>query len=61
MYEKCIEALGIAASECVYIDDRLGNVTRAVELGMTGILDPSHSELGTQYLEKLLQAMGILN
>ncbi len=37
-FDKCIEASGCNASQCVYVDDREDFVNVALEIGMNGIL-----------------------
>lgn len=38
IYEIAAERLGLDASECLFTDDRLSNVTAAERVGMTGLL-----------------------
>ena len=60
MYESVVEALGIGPRRCLLIDDREENVERALDFGMPGIIFPSHSEYGAEYLRHLLSEMGII-
>lgn len=54
-YERCLEAAGCPASECVYLDDREDLVGAAASLGIRGIV--YHPELD---LEEELRKMGVL-
>lgn len=38
IYEYCIERIGFAPAECVFIDDREPNVQGAINVGMKGLL-----------------------
>lgn len=60
MYERVVETLGIGPRQCLLIDDREENVERALDFGMPGIIFPSHSEYGTEYLGHLLSEMGLV-
>jgi putative hydrolase of the HAD superfamily len=48
IYLRCLEALGAAATECIFIDDNPGNVAAAVEMGMKGIVFESDEETARQ-------------
>ena len=37
LYRICLEKLGAAAGECLFIDDNLGNIEAARALGMSGV------------------------
>ncbi|MEO6955679.1 MAG: HAD-IA family hydrolase, partial [Antricoccus sp.] len=37
IYRLAVERLGLAAGDCVFIDDMAGNVTAAVACGLVGI------------------------
>lgn len=60
MFNAVISALNVDKSECVFVDDREKTILHAIEFGITGIIFPSHSELGASYLESLLRRMKIL-
>ena len=46
IYEHCLEGLGVAAREAVFLDDREPNVTAARNLGMHALIfDGSHLDL----------------
>lgn len=62
LFEISANALSLDPTECVFVDDRMGNVSRAVECGMVGILFPTEQfpakpQRGTNYLERALRAM----
>ena len=60
MFREVITALGgISPSACIFVDDRSGNVERAIEFGMNAILFPPVSEHGSTYLRRLLENMNI--
>ena len=59
MFKAVISALGAEKQECVFIDDSEENISRALEYGIKGILFPSHSEFGADYLYKLFEKMRI--
>jgi FMN phosphatase YigB (HAD superfamily) len=61
MFEKAVSSLGVSKSECVFIDDRVESISRAIEYGLPSILFPSQAQYGSQYLRLLLLAMKILN
>jgi putative hydrolase of the HAD superfamily len=37
IYEIAAELAGVAPERCLFVDDRLENVTAAIGLGMTGV------------------------
>jgi len=51
--------LGLQMSECVFIDDRVENVDRALQCGMTGIFFPPGSPVGARYLDSILRKLGL--
>ena len=53
-YADVVARLGVAAGECVYVDDLAGNVRVAVATGMTGVLRRSTA----QVLEELAALLG---
>lgn len=59
MFHAVTDALNVEPSSCVFIDDRAGNIERALGYGMTGIYFPSHAPYGAAYVEALLVNMGI--
>ena len=59
MYQVAVEKLGLDAKECAFVDDRMENINRAIECGMTGILFPSGSPDGARYLNVLLHKLGL--
>jgi HAD superfamily hydrolase (TIGR01509 family) len=61
MYHKVIRALGgDNKSSCLLMDDRRKNIERAIEFGMSGLLFPSESKIGSKYLNSLLTNMNII-
>lgn len=53
-------SLGLHPTECIFVDDRMSNVSRSVECGMTGVLFPSEQsesepQHGAEYLRRLLE------
>jgi HAD superfamily hydrolase (TIGR01509 family) len=59
MFQATINALGMEKNLCVFVDDRKENIQQALRFGLVGILFPSHSKYGAQYLEALLEKMGV--
>lgn len=59
MFQAVVAALNTEKQNCVFIDDRDENISKALEYGITGILFPSHSESGAEYLYSLFEKMGI--
>ena len=54
--------LGLPPSDCIFVDDRMDNVSRAVCCEMTGVLFPteqfaSKPQNGAQYLRRLLDSI----
>ncbi|HZD32619.1 MAG TPA: HAD family phosphatase, partial [Candidatus Angelobacter sp.] len=45
IFEYCLKALGVAASEALFIDDRDANIEAAIRLGMNGIVAPTTEAL----------------
>lgn len=60
MFQAAIGALGIEKDFCIFVDDRVENIQRALQFGLTGIVFPSHSKYGAKYLRALLDKMGLL-
>jgi HAD superfamily hydrolase (TIGR01509 family) len=60
MLQATVNALGIGKDFCIFVDDREENIQQALRFGLAGILFPSHSKCGAQYLEALLEKMGVL-
>ncbi len=61
MFHAAANALRLPAADCVFIDDRFGNILRAMACGMVGVYYPGESPLGVSYLSRLLTQMGILS
>ena len=62
IFQIAAHSLGLHPTECVFIDDRMGNVTRSVECGMTGIFFPTEQfpdkpQRGAKYLGRLLSGI----
>ncbi len=60
LFHTSAAKLDLDPTECAFIDDRMGNVSRAVNCGMAGILFPteqfpSKPQGGIAYLERLLR------
>lgn len=43
----------------LFVDDRFENIQRAVQFGLTGIQFPTGSASGAEYLQRLLQTLGV--
>lgn len=54
LFHIAVDALGLHATQCVFVDDRIGNVGRAIQCGMTGVLFPADDKRGAVYLRSLL-------
>jgi FMN phosphatase YigB (HAD superfamily) len=59
LFHIAADALGLHPTECVFVDDRMGNVSRSIDCGMTGVLFPTEqfpakAQRGAQYLRRLL-------
>jgi putative hydrolase of the HAD superfamily len=54
MFHVAAGKLGLAATDCVFIDDRMENINRALDCGMSGIWFPSGSSDGARYLNAVL-------
>jgi HAD superfamily hydrolase (TIGR01509 family) len=57
MFKAVGVALGIHKKHCMLVDDRAKNIEQALRYGMPGIIFPSHSKYGAQYLKALLERM----
>jgi HAD superfamily hydrolase (TIGR01509 family) len=57
MFYVAARKLGLAATDCLFIDDRMENINRALDCGMTGIWFPSGSSDGARYLNTVLQKL----
>lgn len=57
MFHVAARKLRLAATDCVFIDDRMENINRALDCGMTGIWFPSGSSDGARYLNAVLQKL----
>ncbi len=60
MFRAAVDALKVDKESCVFVDDRVGNIQRALQFGLTGVLFPSHATYGAWYLETLLRRMGVV-
>lgn len=60
MFRAVVNRLGIDKRNCVFVDDRIGNIVQSIKFGLAGIIFPSHSEYGAEYLGLLLVQLGIL-
>ena len=58
MFYEASEVLGLDPQECAFVDDRIGNVIRAIECSMIGILFPSSEPRGARYLDDILRSLG---
>jgi HAD superfamily hydrolase (TIGR01509 family) len=59
MFRVAAEKLGLKTAECVFVDDRMENINRALDSGMTGIWFPSGSSDGARYLDAVLLQLGL--
>jgi HAD superfamily hydrolase (TIGR01509 family) len=60
MFNKVCASMHLSPDECIFVDDRIHNVVRANERGLTGIYFPSHSKQGFAYLENLLKKIHVI-
>lgn len=60
MFNAASDALGGDRASYAFVDDRAGNVERALQCDMVGILFPPHSKYGSKFLEVLLKNMAVL-
>jgi len=58
MFRAVINALDVAKQDCLFVDDREENILKAIRYGISSILFPSHSKLGAEYLNNLLEKIG---
>ena len=56
MFRAALDALDVAPAQSVFLDDYLGNVTAAVELGMRAIHVGADRLAAFDELERLLEA-----
>lgn len=54
MFLTTLQALHVDRNACIFVDDRVANIERAVEFGVRSILFPSDSAVGSEYLNALL-------
>jgi len=59
MFHVAAEKLGLETADCVFVDDRMENINRALDSGMTGIWFPSGSSDGARYLDAVLLQLGL--
>jgi len=57
MFEMAVQSLHLEPAECVFVDDRFGNVERAMKCGMTGVFFPTDKQTGAEYLSRLLRQL----
>ena len=48
IFHHTLDALGLAAEECVFVDDLAPNVRAAVDVGMVGVLHRSYAETAAE-------------
>lgn len=59
MFQAVINSLGVDKRHCLFVDDREENIQQGLRFGIAGIIFPSHSQYGAQYLEALLEKIGV--
>jgi FMN phosphatase YigB (HAD superfamily) len=59
MFKAVIDKLRVDKKACLFIDDRVENVKRATDFGLTGILFPRHSDSRLNYLKLALEREGL--
>ena len=60
MFETVVKGIDVDGSKCIFVDDRVSNIQRAHQwFDMTGVLFPAENAWGVQYLDALLNQMGI--
>ncbi len=62
LFHIAADALRLHPRECAFVDDRMGNVSRAVDCGMTGVFfpteqSPAKPQRGARYLRRLLDGV----
>ena len=60
MFQAVVDALEVDRTSCLFIDDRPSSIEWAGKFGMPGILFPSHSKYGADYLRSLFQLLNII-
>ena len=60
LFHIAADALRLHPTECAFVDDRMGNVSRAIDCGMLGLLVateqfPAKPQGGTRYLRRVLE------
>jgi FMN phosphatase YigB (HAD superfamily) len=60
LFQIAAHSLGFHPRECAFVDDRMGNISRAIDCGMAGLLFPteqfpSKPQRGAQYLLRMLE------
>jgi FMN phosphatase YigB (HAD superfamily) len=60
MFHAVSDAIDSSNAECLFVDNRLDNIYRSLQCGITGIHFPTSSPLGAEYVEALLEKMGVL-
>jgi HAD superfamily hydrolase (TIGR01509 family) len=59
MFHAATKKLELTTTDCLFIDDRVENINRAIDCGMTGIWFPSGSSDGARYLNAVLVKLGL--
>lgn len=54
LFQAMVDRLGVGPQQILLVDDRQTNIEAATQLGMLGILFPSHALWGSKYLTRLL-------
>jgi len=60
MFSAVLDFVNKKKEHCLFIDDKVENINKAVEFGLPAILFPSESKSGANYLEFLFKQMDIL-
>jgi len=60
MFSAVLYFVNKRKEQCLFIDDKVENINKAVEFGLPAILFPSESKSGANYLEILFKQMDIL-
>jgi HAD superfamily hydrolase (TIGR01509 family) len=61
LFKTAVEASGVKASECIFVDDRAHNIECALRAGFAmAILHPKSVPWGSTYITKILNQTGLL-
>lgn len=60
MFRRAAEVLDIPEGNCLFLDDRLGNLPYALLGGLTALQMPADHTMAPQYLAALFAALGLL-